>query len=300
MDSRTEDAKTRPIRSFRPNMPISHLLSRSHLQIALVYVASYVMLDWISYTHPIASFGITPWNPPPGLSFALILLFGRAFLPWLAVAPLMADALVRGLPLPLPAELIAALTIGVLYGGAASVLLHPSMRFDVSLSTRRDLLLLVAVTVIASAAVALSYVTLVVAIGLLEPGQFGSAALRYWIGDTIGITVMAPFLLVLLTRRMRVLSWELLGVVALLLAALWLVMDVAAFRFQLFYLLFLPVIWTAVRFGLEGVVLGLAVTQVGVMAGIHLSGQSAIDVIAFQALMNRAGNDRSRGRHPGE
>ena len=77
-------------------------------------------------------------------------------------------------------------------------------------------------------------------------------------------------------------------------------MDVAAFRFQLFYLLFLPVIWTAVRFGLEGVVLGLAVTQVGLMAGIHLSGQSAIDVIAFQALMNRAGNDRSRGRHPGE
>ena len=31
--------------------------------------------------------------------------------------------------------------------------------------------------------------------------------------------------------------------------------------------------------------LGLAVTQIGLMAAIHLSGQSAIDVVAFQALM---------------
>ncbi len=45
---------------LHPSMPISRVLSRSHLEIALAYLASYVLLDWISYIHPIASFGITP------------------------------------------------------------------------------------------------------------------------------------------------------------------------------------------------------------------------------------------------
>src|SRR5262245_43694909 len=171
-------------------MPITRVLSRSHLEIALAYLASYVLLDWVSYVHPVASFGITPWNPPPGLSFALILLFGYAFLPWLFVAPLLADAVVRQLPLPLGAEVIAALIIGLGYGAGASALIHPALRFDVSLATRRDLLLLVAVAAVASAVVALSYAALVVAIGLLDPREFAQAALRYWVGDMIGITVL--------------------------------------------------------------------------------------------------------------
>jgi two-component system sensor kinase FixL len=271
---------------LRPNMPTMRLVSRPHLQIAVAYLCSYVLLDWISYVHPLTEFGITPWNPPPGLSFALILLFGRRFLPWLVLAPLIADAFVRGLPLPFGAELLASAAIGIAYGAGAMALAYPSLRFDVALSTRRDLLLLVTVAAIASAVVAGTYVALVVAIGLLPPGQFSQAGLRYWIGDMIGIMVLAPFLLVLFTRRwIRILSWEPLIPLAMSFIALWLIMGVAQFRFQLFYLLFLPVIWTAVRFGLEGVTLGLAVTQMGLVVAIHLSGQSAIDVVAFQALM---------------
>ena len=80
--------------------------------------------------------------------------------------------------------------------------------------------MLVTVAAIASAIVALSYVALVVAIGLLDPQQFAQAALRYWVGDMIGITVVTPFLLVLFTRRrIRVLSWELLAPLAVLLGS---------------------------------------------------------------------------------
>ena len=57
-------------------------------------------------------------------------------------------------------------------------------------------------------------------------------------------------------------------------------------RFQLFYLLFLPVVWIAVRFGLEGVTLGLAVIQIGVIAATELLGRATTgDVVAYQALM---------------
>ena len=103
----------------------------------------------------------------------------------------------------------------------------------------------------------------------------------------IGITVVTPFILILFThRRIRVVTWEMLGPLALIVAALWLTMRyVELVHFPLFYLLFIPVIWSAIRFGLEGVVFGLAVTQIGLIAAIHLSPSDAIDVTAFQALM---------------
>lgn len=131
-------------RRLHPAMPISRMLLRSHWEIGLVYLAGYVLLDWISFIHPIASFGITPWNPPPALSLALILLFGPEFLPWLFTAPLLADALVRQFPLPIWAELVAALLIGFGYGAGALVLTAPRLRFDVTLASKRDLLCLVA------------------------------------------------------------------------------------------------------------------------------------------------------------
>jgi two-component system, LuxR family, sensor kinase FixL len=268
-------------------MPIAHLLSRRHAEIALSYLGGYVLLDWLSYVHPFASFGITPWNPPTGLSFALILLFGAEFVPWLFVAPVLADALVRGFPLSFGAEVAAAAIIGGGYAVATGLLLSPRLGFDPALGTRRSLVLLAAVAIASTAVVAASYVGMLVGFGVLPAADFGRAALRFWVGDVIGITVLTPFLLVLMTRR-RVVppSWEALALFVLVLVALWIVFGFAeAFRFQLFYLFFLPVIWTAVRFGLEGVTAGLLVTQVGLIAAIHFTGLGGTDVTAYQALM---------------
>jgi two-component system, LuxR family, sensor kinase FixL len=273
--------------SVAAGMPITRLLSRRHVEIALAYLAGYVLLDWLSYVHPYASFGITPWNPPTGLSFALILLFGAEFVPWLFIAPVLADALVRDLPLPIAAELSASIIIGGGYAAATMLLLAPRLRFDPSLTSRHSLLLLMMVAVISTAMVAAAYVGMLVAFGMLPPADFAGAALRFWVGDVIGITVLTPFLLVLTTRR-RLLrpSWEALGLLILVLAALWAVFGFAdSFRLQLFYLFFLPVIWTAVRFGLEGVTAGLVLTQLGLITAIHFARQDAADVTAYQALM---------------
>jgi two-component system sensor kinase FixL len=268
-------------------MPISRLLSRRHAEIALAYLVGYVLFDWLSYLHPFANFGITPWNPPTGFSFALILLFGGEFLPWLFVAPVLADVLVRGLPLPVRVELVAALIIGGGYAIATTLLLSPRLRFDPSLRSRHSLLLLSVVAVTSTAIVAAGYVGALVAFGVLPGADFSRAALRFWVGDVIGITVLTPFLLVLMTRR-RLLqpSWELAGLSMLVVLALWAVFGLAdTLRFQLFYLFFLPIIWTAVRFGLEGVTVGLVITQVGLILAIHFASQDAADVTAYQALM---------------
>jgi two-component system, LuxR family, sensor kinase FixL len=268
-------------------MPIARILSRRHVEMALAYLAGYVLLDWLSFVHPFGSFGITPWNPPTGLSFAAVLLLGPQLLPWLLVAPLLADGVVRGFALPWGAEIAATLIIGGGYALASSALLMPRLRFDATLGTRHSLVLLVGVAVASTAAVAVSYVGMLVAFGVLPAADLGRAALRFWVGDAIGITVLTPFLLVAMTRRRLVpLSWEAVGTLALALVALWLVFSFTeSWRFQLFYLFFLPVIWTAVRFGLEGVTAGLVVTQVGLIAAIHLTEQSDSDVTAYQALM---------------
>ena len=269
------------------SMPIARLLSRSHLAIALSYVAGYVLLDWVSYVHPFALSGITPWNPQTGLSFALILLFGSEFIPWLFVAPFVADVLVRQLPLPLVAESLIVLLIGFGYGGATMLLLLPRVSFDPTLKSMRSLLWLMVAALVSIAIVTVGHVSVLIIFGILAPQEFGQATLRAFIGDVIGVTVVTPFLLIFFTRRrFPTISWEAPLLFLIIVAALWTVFGfVDAYRFQLFYVLFIPIIWTAVRFGLEGVTSGLVMTQIGLIGAIQLSAQSAIDVTAYQALM---------------
>jgi len=263
------------------------ILSRHWAVLGLLYVAGYVLLDWISLIQPYAPFGISPWNPGTGLSFALVLLFGRRMLPFLFVGVLMSDLVHRPLPLPWMAELAAALLIAGGYAAALLALMHARLRFDPALSSMRDLLLLMVVAVVSAAVVACGYVGLAIASGLLPSADFSSAALRYWVGDVIGIMVVTPFTLIALTRRrvlpMRLETW---AQFAAIIAAIALVLGYSDERqFQLFYVLFLPIVWMAVRAGSEGVAVGILVTQLGLIVGFILVPDEASDVTAFQALM---------------
>ncbi|MEH2535267.1 two-component system sensor kinase FixL [Bradyrhizobium sp. AZCC 1588] len=267
--------------------PLVLRMSRWYLAIGLGYLVSYVLLDWISYVHPFATFGITPWNPQTGLSFALILLFGGAYMPWLFAAPLIADLIVRDLPLPPGVELLVVAITGLGYGSAALLLLHRRFGFDRSLSSRSSLLWLVTIAVASIALVSIGHALVLVLHGIIASHDFAQVSLRGFIGDLIGVIVFTPFALIVFTRRsFPVVSWEAAAILILVLVGLWGVFGVTeALRFQLFYVFFVPVVWIAVRFGLEGVTLGLAVIQIGLIAAIELSHESATDVVAYQALM---------------
>lgn len=277
----------RSTHTVAPDMPLARLLSRSHLMVAVAYVAGYVLLDWISFVHPFASFGITPWNPQTGLSFALVLLFGLEFVPWLFVAPFLADLVVRQMPLPLVTEFFMVLTSGAGYGSAAALLMSARIGFDVRLSSKRSLLLLMAFALASTALVALAHFLVLLSSGVVAAADFLPVALRAFVGDMIGVMVFTPFLLILITRRRFPRpSWEMALLAGLIIAAIWGVFAVAvSLRLQFFYLLFIPIVWTAVRFGLEGVSTMLVVTQIGLIAAIQISGQSAMDVVSYQALM---------------
>lgn len=290
--SRAVGRNTKAMRSvskegYVPNMPIARLLLRSHFSIAACYLASYVLLDWISYVHPFASSGITPWNPQTGLSFALILLFGIEFIPWLFVASFLADVVVRDLPLPFGAGFLVLLNSGLGFGAAGAFLLSRRARFDPTLSSRGSLVVLLIAAIVSVAFVAVAHILILLRFGIVTSDDIVAAFLRAFVGDMIGVMVVTPFLLILFTRRRQPRpSWETGAMVALVFAALWLVFgSTQSFRFQLFYVLFIPVVWIAVRFGLEGVTSGLLLTQIGLIVAIQVSGQTSIDVVSYQALM---------------
>jgi C4-dicarboxylate-specific signal transduction histidine kinase len=268
-------------------MAFPRLLSQPAGVLALGYLIGYVLLDWVSFVHPFGAFGITPWNPPTGLSLALVLIFGRTRLPLLFIAPLLADFLVRRHATPWGVALATTAVIGTGYSLASLALLSPQLRFTVALSTMRNLALLLLVAGTAAALVAIGCVAIFALSGLVETGDFLEAALRYWVGDVIGIAVTTPFLLILLTRRRTLrLHWETALQAAAIVAGLVLVFTLGRSReLQLFYILFLPIVWIAVRTGLEGVTFGLVLTQLGLIVAVQMSTPSSADATAFQALM---------------
>lgn len=268
-------------------MAFARVFSLPPAAIAVGYLASYVLLDWVSFIQPFAPYGITPWNPPTGLSFVLVLLFGQRYVPLLFAAPLLADLLVRQLPLPWPVEFAVCVVIGGGYAAGLSFLLRPATRFNPALASMRDLVLLLAVAGVSSAVVAACYVAVLASVGLLTSQTYVPAALQFWIGDVIGIAVVAPFALIVLTRgrAFSVTRENALQIVAIVAALTFVFIYAEKHRFEFFYILFLPIIWMAVRGGLELVTIGILLTQVGLILGVQLLPQQGVDVAAFQALM---------------
>ncbi len=259
--------------------------------IVTAYVIAYVALDWISYLYLLAPFAITPWNPPPGLSVALLTIAGLRFWPAVLVAVLLAEILVRGGGSHPLSTTATSLAFAVGYVGVAAVLLKV-VRFDPRLTRVRDVVWLVAVAVNGSVVIATAYVGLLVVGGALVPEAALSAALRLWVGDAIGIVVTAPLIMLLVAGDPPILfeeRWVIPEVVLQLFAVVAALLAVFVIgkgnESSYFYLLFLPLIWISLRHGLRGTVLCLVVIQIGLIIGFQYSQHTHSDVLALQLLM---------------
>jgi two-component system sensor kinase FixL len=232
--------------------------------------------------------GITPWNPPPGLSLALLLRHGLHQAPWLFVAAFAAEILVRGAPAPLTVLVISSV---VLAGGYALVawLLGARLKLNPDFESVRDATVFTTTATVATGVVALAYVGLFVIVGVLPTDALTRSALQFWIGDLIGIIVTTPLLLIF-TRKHP--PWRELGSARALLqcitigATLWLVFGSGlAKELNLFYLLFLPLIWIAMRHGLPGTALATLLVQLGMIVALNLGGYQRGTVLEFQLLL---------------
>ena len=267
------------------------LPARRALGVAAVFIVCYVFLDWATYVYPIRPFAITLWHPPAGLALALLLVFGMRMWPAIAIAIFMADILVRGVP-PLPLlEPLATCVITVGYATMAALLRGP-LGFCNEFDHLRDVSVLIIVSAFGTLLIAALYVS-VYRIGDLVPEQdFQRAAIRFWIGDWIGIVSTAPLLLLLtdwarMAQGLRKWRWgEIAAQFCTVILTLWVIFGLKwADEFKLFYLLFLPLIWIVVRHGIVGAAIGITVIQLGLMTAVEVSGYRAAAVLEFQFLM---------------
>jgi PAS domain S-box-containing protein len=255
--------------------------------VAAAYVAAYVLLDWVSYIHPLGPFAITPWNPPPGLSVALLMAYGLRLAPALLVAGIVAEVAVRGWPAN-PALALAAIAIVAAGYTATAAALRRHVRAAPELATVRDVAWFVGIVTIASLAVAASYVAAYVVAGQIARHDALHSLVQFWVGDAIGILVTTPFVLQLVAGRRggarRAGEHLEIGAQALAIAAaLWLVFGIGgANAAKLFYVLFLPLIWISVRHGARGASLSLVALQLGIVAALQIRGYESATVLEFQ------------------
>ncbi len=255
-----------------------------------LYVALYVLLDWLSLIQPFA-LGITPWNPPAGLCLAMLLREGNRFLPATIVALALSETLFRGLPLFAPESLGTVVAIALVYGMAARVLRrHAPGVLD--LVTHRDLLVLLGAGLVASLTVAVLVVGLFYATGRLDGANPLLIGLHFWIGDLIGIAVLTPFILLLGKRRFgngarpSIRAREAMAQVAAIGVGLWVIFGLeSADHFEFAFVLFLPLIWIALRGGLAWASWGIVATQFGLVLAVQFKGLDAAAVTQFQLLM---------------
>jgi len=253
----------------------------------LLYLIAYIVLDPVGIVSSKSSLDLPSWNPQAGLSFVLILLFGLRLFPFLFIAPLLADIVNQPIPLPWKTEILSTLLIGTSYSILFLLLTAPKIRFNPALNSMRDLVLLMFAAAAVSSVVAPGCVGLLVMAGSLSADGFIAATVRYWLGDMIGILGITPFALLLWDRRRTQLSLlELAVQYAAIVGGLVIVFGIFAEQeFQLFYILFLPIVWMAARGGIEAVGGGILFLQFGWILGLQVFSAGRQDMAAFQAMI---------------
>jgi signal transduction histidine kinase len=254
-------------------------------------IGAYVLLEWVSSIHEYKGVPITPWNPGVGLVLAVMVLRGVRFAGVLFVGAVIAEVAVLHSQLAWPVIFGIAAIIAAGYGLMAHII-RRNLHLDAGLNRLRDIVMLL-ISGAAGAVLVALLVCLLLLAGDLDLSDILVAAVPLVTGDVIGIAVITPVTLRLALHPQplrahvsgQVLA-ELLLFAAVVFTALWLIVAAGApSSSKFFYVLFLPVVIAAVRHGVDGACIGLAITQLGLIGMLHRHGYDAHIFTEFQLLM---------------
>jgi two-component system sensor kinase FixL len=246
-------------------MPPTHGMSRWLWAVAFSLV--FVLVDAISFIHPIGQLNITPWNPPAALEVLFLMLFGLIWMPWVYVTLLASDWLVRGSTLLTPQVTLGNALLVVCYALIA-LTLRRLLRGQPNMSSRTEIAWLSLIVACGSALTGTLYIGLLRAMDILPGVGHGAAWYRFFIGDLLGMMVLLPLAFLLLDERrgqvframFRSTSfWTLL---ALLLVCLGLIISLPLDeRLKYFFPLFFAVGLMAVTHALPGAAVACVLVQ---------------------------------------
>lgn len=258
--------------------------------LALGLFAAYVLLDRLTYVFP-ARFGVTPFNPEAALAIAMLMLCGVRTVPLVFLAVMIGEYALPAAQRPLALILSNSAVLTAGYAAVATLLVN---RFHVrmDLDTRRDVLRLLGVTLGCMLLCGVAYVGVLVSFGIGPVDRYFNGARRFFIGYSVGILVAAPLLFMALSdkRRKQFVTYLRSAEAWLQIAAItacfsWLFLQEQREHVRYFYVLFLPLIWAATRFGMVGAASGLAIIQTGVFLVVYLTNYQPLSVFELQLLL---------------
>ena len=240
--------------------------------VSALYLVLYVLCDWLSYVRPFFTPGITPWNPQTGLTLAFLVFYGSRWLPVTAIAALASGLVVHTIPLS-PQLLLSALWIAFAYAVIATTMQRSKLATPIgsALDAVRFAILAVAGTLV----VAVVYVGIFLIAGDVSSGDALQAVARYWVGDLNAVLTLTPLLLYATEWRdrrqlLQGRPWEIyvqLAAVALVVCVIF--MLPAADQLRFFYLLFVPIIWIALRWSWPGAMVAVLTIQIGLLVAVE-------------------------------
>ena len=256
----------------------------------IAFMAVYFAINMLTEWHEFDRLGITLWSPDNGLSLAL-LTESAAFAPFVFLSAVLTDTFIAGVRHSIYVTVAAELLLTVVYVALASIL-----RYELEFTLRQSRLadITTFLMFIPAGAVLSSFVycgTLYLG-DALSADKFVVAMRNFWIGDTLGIITIVPAVtsgFVLLSKpRWR---WSAYTLSSLSIFLLGTFVGFAALiglgdkLYYLFYLLFLPIIWVAMREGYAGVALALVTVQLTLAAITVFVGYDTKDFAILQLLM---------------
>jgi two-component system, LuxR family, sensor kinase FixL len=266
---RTSNALTATIRSWgRTAVPAAW-------RFGAAYLGLYLLLDWASYVEPLPHTSITPWNPNTGVLMALLLRRGAGWAPLAALSIFVGELLTDVGPPPWQVLTATSLYLAAVYACAAWGLRRRNL--EQPIRTPADAAWFAGVVGVASGIAAAGYVVILASAGQLEPQNTWASIARYWIGEFSGIIALTPVLLLRvdgaarwdeIRRNTRALVLPAVGVLVGLSFAFALA---AARDVRLFYPLFVPVTWIALRYGVPGAMISVSLVQAALVAALELT-----------------------------
>ncbi|MFZ5484440.1 MAG: ATP-binding protein [Pseudomonadota bacterium] len=256
-------------------------------KVLLAFGVASLALDAVSNPQTVLPLALAPWTPPTGLSLAFLLLFGLHYAPWLIAITILVGLPWYGLPTDWLAALWAAVLLMLGLAGLAAWL-RMGLKINPRLESLRDLSWFLIAAVLAAWLDAGVHVFSRSPEAAPDAWAWLADLVNYWIGALIRVLVVAPLVMANDWTRWR--RWqpnrEMFFQAITIGVALWVIFGLRyTDEFKFFYLLFLPLIWVAMRYGLSGATAALALTHLGLNAILEWQALHAITVVEFQMLM---------------
>jgi PAS domain S-box-containing protein len=256
--------------------------------------------------------GVSAWYPPVGLEVAVLTGLGMAYAPLMVVAGLIASIVnYHESPFSLATWLMVFISVGGYT--AASYLLRRMLQDNAPFQTLGDVFRYLGAALSAAVFVGVLGPLALTWDGTIPRADYPKAAMSWMVGDSVALVCLAPFLLLHVTpwlrrraesyegreqlatagpKRIRAKAYgargslEVMAQAGSIVLALWIVFGShLAQSFELFYLLFLPTIWIAVRHGMPGATWATLALNLGAMVMLKIAPEDMQRLGVLQFLM---------------